>query len=139
MQGRAVIPQDVERDSPICRFQLLASRCRRGDVFSARRASQVRDEHAHRIRSHFLMGVNGTVLAIADAGPSKPETLLDSCGVGRHLPPMIWATQYKYSLDAMLLGFAYHEYDSFEFIREDDDFLKAIAKRTKTWDRARLF
>jgi hypothetical protein len=36
---------------------------------------------------------------------------------------MVWAVQYKYSDDAVLLVLASHEYDADDYIRDYDEFL----------------
>jgi len=42
---------------------------------------------------------------------------------------MVWATEYKYSGDASLLVFASDHYDEDDYIRDYDDYLKAIGRR----------
>ena len=49
---------------------------------------------------------------------------------GSMFRPMIWAVQYKYSPDALLLVFASDPYDPDDYIRDYDDFLSAIQKTT---------
>ena len=39
---------------------------------------------------------------------------------------MIWAVQYQYSADALLLVFASDPYDAADYIRDYDEFLAAI-------------
>ena len=46
--------------------------------------------------------------------------------IGLYLPPMIWAVQYRYSADALLLVFASDPYDAGDYIRDYDEFLSAI-------------
>jgi hypothetical protein len=42
---------------------------------------------------------------------------------------MVWATQYKYTSNAVLLVLASHPYDASDYIRNYEDFLVAIGKR----------
>ena len=49
------------------------------------------------------------------------------CGLGLHLPPMVWGTQYRYSEGAMLLVLASLPYDPADYIRDYGEFL-ALAK-----------
>jgi hypothetical protein len=51
---------------------------------------------------------------------------LEGPSVGLYLPPMVWAVQYKYSSDALLLVFASHHYDPDDYIRDYDEFLSVI-------------
>ena len=46
--------------------------------------------------------------------------------LGLYIPPMIWAVQYKYSADALLLVFASDHYDPDDYIRDYDEFLASI-------------
>ncbi|HEX8089194.1 MAG TPA: WxcM-like domain-containing protein, partial [Blastocatellia bacterium] len=62
-------------------------------------------------------------------GKNRDELLLDGPGVGLHIPPMIWATQYKYSSDAVLLVLASDVYDADDYIRDYDKFMEARERR----------
>ena len=42
---------------------------------------------------------------------------------------MIWAVQYKYSLDAVLLVLASNTYDPDDYIRDYDEYLEAVMKK----------
>jgi hypothetical protein len=44
--------------------------------------------------------------------------------MGVHIPPLRWGIQYKYSKDAVLIVFASHQYDTADYIRDYDIFLK---------------
>ena len=65
----------------------------------------------------------------AVSGNTRQEFRLDRPDVGLYVPPMTWGTQYKYSLDAVLLVFASHEYDAGDYIRDYDEFL-LLSSRT---------
>lgn len=84
---------------------------------------EVRGEHAHRALHQFLVCVKGSVAVVVDDGARREEILLDSPSVGIHIPPMIWATQYKYSRDAVLLVLASDAYDNADYIRDYDEYL----------------
>lgn len=89
-------------------------------------SQETRGEHAHRRCHQFLMCVHGSVRALADDGRQREEFLLDSPGVGLYMPPMIWATQYRYSSDAVLLVLASEPYDESDYIRHYDEFLSLV-------------
>ena len=55
--------------------------------------------------------------------------ILDRPEIGVYVPPMVWAAQYKYSPDAVLLVLASAAYDSDDYIRDYDEFL-ALVKRS---------
>jgi len=87
--------------------------------------SEVRGEHANR-HSHFcLINVSGSckVKAIDSTGQSK-IFILDRPNMGLYLPPMIWKDMYDFSCDAVQLVLSSEHYDSGEYIRNLDDFLK---------------
>jgi hypothetical protein len=70
--------------------------------------------------------VNGSVSVVADDGEHREEFLLDRPDLGLHLPAMTWATQYRYSRDAVLLVFASHAYDPADYIRDYGSFLSRM-------------
>jgi dTDP-4-dehydrorhamnose 3,5-epimerase-like enzyme len=88
----------------------------------------VRGEHAHRECHQFLVCLRGSLAVVVDDGSTSEETLLDGPSIGLYLPPMVWAVQYKYSADALLLVFASQRYRAEDYIRNYDEFLSAIAR-----------
>lgn len=86
--------------------------------------AHVRGEHAHRCCQQFLVCVKGAVAVIVDDGAHREEIVLDGPNLGLHIPPMVWAVQYKYSSDAVLLVFASEYYDAQDYIRDYDQFLE---------------
>jgi carbonic anhydrase/acetyltransferase-like protein (isoleucine patch superfamily) len=91
--------------------------------------AEVRGEHAHRTCQQFLVCVRGSCSVVADDGHVRDEFRLGDPSLGLYLPPLTWGIQYKYSQDAALLVFASEFYDSTEYIRSYDAFLKLITKR----------
>lgn len=89
---------------------------------------ETRGEHAHRICHQFLICVRGQCSVVADDGKNRQEFVLDQPDIGLHLPPMVWGIQYKYSSDALLLVFASHYYDSADYIRDYNEFLRICEK-----------
>ena len=84
----------------------------------------VRGEHAHRQCQQLLICTAGSVHIVADDGQQRQEFILNSPDLALHLPPLVWGTQYKYSSDAVLLVLASHAYDSSDYIRDYDEFLR---------------
>jgi acetyltransferase-like isoleucine patch superfamily enzyme len=91
-------------------------------------SKEVRGEHAHRVCQQLLVCLRGSVSVACDDGEHRQEFRLDSPALGLYIPPMVWATQYRYSEDAVLQVFASHRYDSDDYIRDYELFLKE--KRT---------
>ena len=83
---------------------------------------EVRGEHAHRTLHQFLVCVHGACHLIVDDGRKREEVVMDSPALGVHLGPMVWATQYQYTSDAVLLVFASDVYKPEDYIREYDEF-----------------
>jgi UDP-2-acetamido-3-amino-2,3-dideoxy-glucuronate N-acetyltransferase len=92
-------------------------------VFNVR-SREIRGEHAHRRCAQFLICVAGSCHVVADDGTAREEYVLNGPTHGLFLPPMTWATQYKYSSDGVLLVLASEHYDPGDYIRDYDDFIK---------------
>ncbi len=88
----------------------------------------VRGEHAHRRCHQFLVCARGSLSVVVDDGTTSEEIVLESPSLGLSLPPMIWAVQYKYSADALLLVFASDHYDADDYIRDYDEFLALVRR-----------
>jgi len=86
----------------------------------------VRGEHAHRHCKQFLVCQRGCVSVVVDDGTDRKEIVLDGPNLGLYLPPMVWATQYKYTSEAVMLVFASEPYDSEDYIRDYDEFLSLV-------------
>jgi dTDP-4-dehydrorhamnose 3,5-epimerase-like enzyme len=90
---------------------------------------EVRGEHAHRTLHQFLVCVKGSVRIMADNGATRRELVLSSPGVGVHIPPMVWASQYNYSADAVLLVLASDAYSEEDYIRDYDTYVDLVTQR----------
>jgi UDP-2-acetamido-3-amino-2,3-dideoxy-glucuronate N-acetyltransferase len=91
-------------------------------------SKEVRGEHAHKIQKQFLVCTKGSVVVLVDDGHSRDEFVLDKPNLGIYIPPMLWAAEYKYSPDAVLLIFASDVYDPDDYIRDYDEFLRLVEK-----------
>ena len=90
---------------------------------------EVRGEHAHRVCHQFLVCVAGRVTVAVDDGEHRAEVLLDHPALGVYIPPLVWASQFRYDADAVLLVLASHPYDAGDYIREYDSFLAEVGAR----------
>ena len=93
---------------------------------------EVRGEHAHRVCHQFLVCVAGSVAVAVDDGEHRSEVLLDAPTLGIYIPPRVWASEFRYDPDSVLLVLASHEYDASDYIREYDVFLSEVAEGTTT-------
>lgn len=89
-------------------------------------SSEVRGAHAHRSCQQLLVCVHGRVNVVVDDGLHREEFVLDASHMGLHVPAMIWATEYQYSADAVLMVLASHAYDAADYIRDYDAFLALV-------------
>jgi acetyltransferase-like isoleucine patch superfamily enzyme/dTDP-4-dehydrorhamnose 3,5-epimerase-like enzyme len=87
---------------------------------------EVRGEHAHRVCHQFLVCVAGRVSVAVDDGAKRTEVVLDGPSLGLYVPPLVWASEYRYEEDAVLLVLASHHYDADDYIREYDAFLAEV-------------
>jgi UDP-2-acetamido-3-amino-2,3-dideoxy-glucuronate N-acetyltransferase len=90
---------------------------------------EVRGEHAHRQCHQFLIAARGSISVVVDDGVAREEIRLDTPHRGLYVPPMVWAAQYRYSPDAILLVFASDHYDAADYIRDYDEFLSIVRTR----------
>lgn len=92
-------------------------------------SQETRGEHAHRKLHQFLICVHGRCNLMADDGENRQEFLLDNPTVGVHLPPLVWAVQYKHTADAVLLVLASDYYDSADYIRDYSEYQQILHSR----------
>jgi len=92
-------------------------------------SEKIRGQHAHKVCQQFLICLSGTCAVLVDDGVCRQEYLLDKPNKGIYIPPMVWGVQYKYKADAVLLVFASHEYDSTDYIRSYDEWLKLVSHK----------
>lgn len=85
-------------------------------------SAHVRGEHAHRTCHQFLVALAGSLSVMLDDGRSRAEIRLDSPNFGVHLPPMVWAAQFKHAPGTVLGVLASEPYDNGEYIRSYDEF-----------------
>lgn len=88
----------------------------------------VRGEHAHKELHQFLVCIKGNCSVVLDDGRDRCEVLLDEPVLGLYIPPMIWATEYKFSADAALLVFASDIYKAEDYIRDYGEYLQLVSK-----------
>ena len=83
---------------------------------------EVRGEHAHKTCHQFLVCVKGDCSVVVDDGTRRQELLLERPNVGLLISAGVWATQYKFSPDAVLLVLASEYYDAADYIRSYGEF-----------------
>jgi len=92
-------------------------------------SKEVRGEHAHRTCHQFLVCIKGSCSIVVDDGQNRAEILLNRPNLGIHVHPMVWATQYKYSQDAVLMVLASDIYKVEDYIRNYDLYLEEVKEK----------
>ena len=90
---------------------------------------EVRGEHAHKEQHQLLVCLNGSCSVVLDDGTNRDEIILNRPDILLYVPPMVWATQYKYSQGAVLLILASDIYNAEDYIRDYDDYLKLVGQK----------
>ena len=88
----------------------------------------VRGEHAHKELHQFLICIKGECSVVVDNGTVRHEVRLNKPTLGLHIPPMIWATEYKFLHDAALLVLASDVYKAEDYIRDYSEYMELVSK-----------
>lgn len=92
-------------------------------------SKDVRGEHAHKELHQFLICIKGECSVVLDNSVDRYEVRLDKPTLGLHIPPLIWATEYKFTPDAALLVFASDVYKPEDYIRNYDEYLEFVSQQ----------
>jgi acetyltransferase-like isoleucine patch superfamily enzyme/dTDP-4-dehydrorhamnose 3,5-epimerase-like enzyme len=87
---------------------------------------EVRGEHAHHTCHQLLICLHGRVRVATDDGENRAEVDLDDPTLGIYVPPLVWASQFRYDPDAVLLVLASDPYDPGDYIRDYQEFLALV-------------
>lgn len=110
IEGRKAVPFDIKRV-----FYIYGSD-----------STVVRGQHANKKSEFVLINVAGKSKVKITDGKENMVVELDKPMMGVYLPPMIWKEMYDFSSDSVLLCLASTHYNSEEYIRDYDDFLKIM-------------
>lgn len=86
----------------------------------------VRGEHALRTCDQFLVCLKGHCQVVVGDGDTRQEIRLDQPDIGLFVPAMTWLTMYRFSPDALLQVMASTPYDSNDYIRDYQEFLREV-------------
>ena len=89
-------------------------------------ADVVRGQHANRNSEFVLINVSGTSKVKVDDGKKIEIIELSKPHTGVYLPKMLWKEMYDFSEDSVLLVLTNTYYDSKEYIRDYDEYLKEV-------------
>ena len=91
-------------------------------------ATVVRGQHANKESQFVLINVAGKSKVRITDGSEEVVIELDKPMMGVYIPPMLWKDMYDFSPDSVLLVLASTHYDGGEYIRDYDEYLKAVGK-----------
>lgn len=86
----------------------------------------IRGKHANKNSEFILINVSGTSKVKIDYGNSSEIVELNEPHIGVYIPKMVWKEMYDFSKDSVLLVLSNYKYDSNEYIRDYDQYLKLI-------------
>lgn len=88
----------------------------------------VRGQHANRKSEFVLINVAGTSkIKVKDGEGNEAIFCLNRPHTGVYLPIMVWKDMYDFSEDSVLLCLASEHYDSEEYIRDYNEFIKEVS------------
>ena len=93
--------------------------------------SIVRGQHANKKSEFVLINVAGESKVKVDDGVTEKIYELDQPHMGVYLPKMVWKEMYDFSPDSVLLAISNEHYDSEEYIRDYDEFLRLVQSEDK--------
>lgn len=88
----------------------------------------VRGCHANRKSEFVLINVCGSSKVKINDGQIERIFVLDKPRIGIYLPKMVWKEMYDFSSDSILLVLSNEHYNSQEYIRDYNTFLKEVKK-----------
>lgn len=91
-------------------------------------AEVIRGRHANRKTEFVMINVSGRSKVKVDNGYEQQIIELNRPRMGLYLSTMVWKDMYDFSEDSVLLVLASEHYDSTEYIRDYDDYIREIRK-----------
>ncbi|AXY55792.1 WxcM-like domain-containing protein [Acinetobacter chinensis] len=82
--------------------------------------------HAHIELKQLAICLKGSCRFILDDGKSKEEILLDTPLQGLYIDGVVWREMHDFSEDCVLLVLASEHFSEADYIRDYQDFLKAV-------------
>ena len=83
-----------------------------------------RGGHAYRDTEEFIISLSGSFDVIVDDGHEKKTFHLNRSYYGLYIPKGMWREMDNFSTNSLALEFASTPYDSNDYIRDYDEFLK---------------
>jgi dTDP-4-dehydrorhamnose 3,5-epimerase-like enzyme len=91
------------------------------------KAGVARGFHAHKALKQLAVCVSGSCRMSLDDGERRADIVLDSPTQGLIIESMVWREMHDFSDNCVLLVLASDVYDEDDYIRDYDEFVKAVA------------
>ena len=82
--------------------------------------------HAHLNLKQVAVCVTGSCRFVLDNGKQREEVVLDKSTTGLLINDLTWREMYDFSPDCVLMVLANEHYDESDYIRDYQEFLKAV-------------
>jgi dTDP-4-dehydrorhamnose 3,5-epimerase-like enzyme len=89
---------------------------------------QTRGMHAHKQLTQIAVCVHGSCRFRLDNGRETAEVVLSNPHEGIIIRPMLWREMSEFTADCVLLVLASEHYDEADYIRNYEDFKRAVAR-----------
>lgn len=86
----------------------------------------IRGEHANLNSEFFFIALKGECKIKIDNGKEQKNFILNNPKQGLYMDKMLWKQMYDFSKDCILLVLSNTLYDTNEYIRDYNEFLKAV-------------
>lgn len=87
----------------------------------------VRGSHAHFKNKYLLVTAVGSCKITLDNGSVRHTYELNKPNIGLFQDKLVWAEMHDFSKDCVLIAYASEGYDTKDYIRDYDEFLRNIA------------
>ncbi len=87
---------------------------------------EARGGHAHKNLLQFIIAISGSFDVVLDDGTNKKRFHLNRAYYGLYIPSMIWRELDNFSSASVCLVLASEPYSANDYIRDYDEFLKAV-------------
>lgn len=108
VQNNVQIPFEIQRTYWV--YDVPGGECRGG--------------HAYRKTEEMVIAMSGSFDVIVDDGTTKHKFTLNRSYYGLYIPKGMWRELENFSTNSLALEFASTKYDSMDYVRDYDEFLK---------------
>lgn len=88
----------------------------------------VRGQHSNRKSEFVMLNVCGSAKVRLHDGKKETIVSLDKPNMGLYIPKLMWKDMYDFSEDCVMLVLSNEAYDSNEYIKDFDEFLREVAQ-----------